>query len=165
MIQRKQTLYMLLAAVCMILLGTLSMYTFNAETASMELRSYGSVITEDGATSFIPSVKATCMVAIIGVSAVLYLVNIFLYRKREVQLSIIYAQYVLILGAVGYGAYYISSLENLFGEYVDAKGLELLTSVPSWTLALPVVALFFNFLASRGVAGDIALLRSVDRIR
>ncbi len=165
MIQRKQTIYMLGAAVCMILLGVLNMYTFNADAASMELRSYGSLVTENGETTFVPSVKASCMVAIIGISAVLYLVNIFLYKRRETQLSFLYAQYVLILGAVGYGAYYVISLKNLFEEYVDGKNLELLTSVPGWVLILPVVALLMNFLAVRGVAGDIALLRSVDRIR
>lgn len=166
MIQRKQTLYMLIAAVCMGLVGGLQLFTFNASTVSMEVYSYGAYLVENDTTTWLGvMVKALCFAAIFAISAVLMLVNIFLYKRRETQLSILYAQYILILGAVGYGVYYIWSLSNIFSEVVASQNLEMLTSVPNWTLGLPVVALLMNFLAARGVAGDIALLRSVDRIR
>lgn len=166
MIQRKQTLYMLIAAVCMALVGSLSLFTFNAESVSMEVYSYGAYLVKDGTASFLGwTVKALCFAAIFAISSVLMLVNIFLYKKRETQLSVLYAQYVLILGAVAYGVYYVWSMAGIFSESMSDKGIALLTSVPSWTLALPLVALLMNFLAVRGVAGDIALLRSVDRIR
>ncbi|MBR2332908.1 MAG: DUF4293 domain-containing protein [Rikenellaceae bacterium] len=166
MIQRKQSLYMLIAAICMAIVSVNELFTFNASTISMEVHTYGAYLVENDTATWLGfTVKALCFAAICAISTVLMLVNIFLYKKRETQLSILYAQYPLILGGVGYGVYYVWSMSNTFDEVITQYNLDVLTAVPSWSLALPVVALVMNFLATRGVAADIALLRSVDRIR
>ena len=165
MIQRKQTLYMLVAVVCMAIFTFAKMFTFNAAGSSMTLYTYGYSIQEMGAepVSQLLNLRAVCMVLLAVISTVLMAVNIFLFKKRELQLSLLMSQYALLVGIIGYGVYYVWSFSSIYAESI-ADG-SALTNVPGWSLCLPVVTLVMNFLAVRGVASDIALLRSVDRIR
>lgn len=165
MIQRKQTLYMLVAVVCMTIFTFAKMFTFNAAGSSMTLYTYGYSIQEMGAepVSQLLNLRAVCMVLLAAISTLLMLVNIFLFKKRELQLSLLMSQYALLVGIIGYGVYYVWSFSSIYAESI-ADG-SALTNVPGWSLCLPVVTIVMNFLAVRGVASDIALLRSVDRIR
>ena len=166
MIQRKQTLYMLVAVVCMTIFTFAKMFTFNAAGSSMTLYTYGYSIQEMGAAepvSQLFNLRAVCMVLLAAISTLLMLVNIFLFKKRELQLSLLMSQYALLVGIIGYGVYYVWSFSSIYAESIAADSA--LTNVPRWSLCLPVVTLVMNFLAVRGVASDIALLRSVDRIR
>ena len=165
MIQRKQTLYMLVAVVCMTIFTFAKMFTFNAADSSMTLYTYGYSIQEMGAepVSQLLNLRAVCMVLLAAISTVLMAVNIFLFKKRELQLSLLMSQYALLVGIIGYGVYYVWSFSSIYAESIAADSA--LTNVPGWSLCLPVVTLVMNFLAVRGVASDIALLRSVDRIR
>ena len=165
MIQRKQTIYMLVAVVCMTIFTFAKMFTFNAADSSMTLYTYGYSIQEMGAepVSQLLNLRAVCMVLLAAISTVLMAVNIFLFKKRELQLSLLMSQYALLVGIIGYGVYYVWSFSSIYAESI-ADG-SALTNVPGWSLCLPVVTLVMNFLAVRGVASDIALLRSVDRIR
>ena len=165
MIQRKQTLDMLVAVVCMTIFTFAKMFTFNAADSSMTLYTYGYSIQEMGAepVSQLLNLRAVCMVLLAAISTVLMAVNIFLFKKRELQLSLLMSQYALLVGIIGYGVYYVWSFSSIYAESI-ADG-SALTNVPGWSLCLPVVTLVMNFLAVRGVASDIALLRSVDRIR
>lgn len=165
MIQRKQTLYMLVAVVCMAIFTFAKMFTFNAAGSSMTLYTYGYSLQEVGAepVSQLFNLRAVCMVLLAAISTLLMLVNIFLFKKRELQLSLLMSQYALLVGIIGYGVYYVWSFSSIYAESI-ANG-SALTNVPGWSLCLPVVTLVMNFLAVRGVASDIALLRSVDRIR
>ena len=165
MIQRKQTIYMLVAVVCMTIFTFAKMFTFNAADSSMTLYTYGYSIQEMGAepVSQLLNLRAVCMVLLAAISTLLMAVNIFLFKKRELQLSLLMSQYALLVGIIGYGVYYVWSFSSIYAESI-ADG-SALTNVPGWSLCLPVVTLVMNFLAVRGVASDIALLRSVDRIR
>ena len=165
MIQRKQTIYMLVAVVCMAIFTFAKMFTFNAAGSSMTLYTYGYSIQEMGTepVSQLLNLRAVCMVLLAAISTVLMAVNIFLFKKRELQLSLLMSQYALLVGIIGYGVYYVWSFSSIYAESI-ADG-SALTNVPGWSLCLPVVTLVMNFLAVRGVASDIALLRSVDRIR
>ena len=165
MIQRKQTLYMLVAVVCMAIFTFAKMFTFNAASSSMTLYTYGYSIQEVAAepVSQLFNLRAVCMVLLAAISTLLMLVNIFLFKKRELQLSLLMSQYALLVGIIGYGVYYVWSFSSIYAESIAADSA--LTNVPGWSLCLPVVTLVMNFLAVRGVASDIALLRSVDRIR
>lgn len=167
MIQRKQTLYMLVAVICMTVFTFAKMYTFNSADSSMTLYTYGYNLYEAGAEEPVAgaevNLRSLCMVVLAALSTVLMLVNIFLYKKRELQLSILMSQYALLIGVIGYGVYYVWSFSTIFAESIPAG--TALTNIPGWSLCLPLVTLLMNYLAVRGVASDIALLRSVDRIR
>lgn len=88
------------------------------------------------------------------------LVTIFLFRKRGVQVRLCFVQAVLLLGIEGFVALYIYKLK---------EGLEAMGGMFAirYSLAdlLPIVALIFVYLAFRGITKDIALVKSLDRIR
>ena len=117
MIQRKQTLYMLVAVVCMAIFTFAKMFTFNAAGSSMTLYTYGYSIQEMGAepVSQLLNLRAVCMVLLTVISTVLMAVNIFLFKKRELQLSLLMSQYALlavVLGTVLFLAGFLGELIN-----------------------------------------------------
>ncbi|MBQ8863120.1 MAG: DUF4293 domain-containing protein [Rikenellaceae bacterium] len=166
MIQRKQSLYMLLGVVCLVLFALLPMFTFNAADSSMRLYTYGFALSEGGDNYALTegvNLRSLCMIALTAIAGVVMLVNIFLFRRRELQLSILMAEYALLIGIVAFGAYYVWFFGDTYASTIPTGSA--LTNVPGWSLCLPFVALLTNYLAVRGVASDIALLRSIDRIR
>lgn len=88
------------------------------------------------------------------------LVTIFLFRKRGVQVRLCFVLAVLLLGIEGFVALYIYKLK----EGLEAMGGPFAIRY-SLADVLPIVALVFVFLAFRGISKDIALVRSLDRIR
>lgn len=86
-------------------------------------------------------------------------VTIFLYRKRMIQLRLCFVLAILMLGIQGFIVMHLYKLT------------QVLDAMQSYAIRytvfdiFPVVALFFVWLAFRGVTKDVALLKSLDRIR
>ena len=99
------------------------------------------------------------MGALIALAALLPLVNIFLYRKRTLQIRLCIVEIVLLLGVQIFVVYYIYHATSAFGE--------LESSSASYTLAdvIPLVSIVLMWLASRGIMKDEYIVRSLDRIR
>lgn len=97
---------------------------------------------------------------IAGLTALVALVAVFFYKDRKRQRSVVLAaqwlDIVLVL-AVGGG---IAAL-----AMSDDTALAAAATPVFLTLLLPVVAYVFLRLARRGVEKDIALVRSMDRLR
>ena len=95
-----------------------------------------------------------------GVTAVVGLLAVFLYKNRTLQRKVILGTQVLTIGLllllVG-GLYVLGQL-----QFTTADG-------PYWPaiigMLLPVGAYVFFFLARRGVEADINLIKSMDRLR
>ncbi len=89
-----------------------------------------------------------------GVSALLVFINIFLYKKRPVQVKLNYLVILLILILSGLSLYYsgIVSGEKSFSK----KDIEWL---------IPLVSIVFLLTANKYIKRDEALVKSVDRIR
>jgi len=97
---------------------------------------------------------------IAGLTALVALVAVFLYKDRKRQRSIVLAAQwldILLVLAMGGG---IAAL--VIG---DSAALGAGATLVFLTLLLPVVAYVFLRLARRGVEKDIALVRSMDRLR
>lgn len=154
---------MLIAVVCLALFGTLPMCRFMTGDTTLTAHAYGSYLSVSGASAAFMGVTslAVCLALLTGIATLLMLVNVFLFKHRTAQLSVLFAEYVLELGIIGFAVAEILIVRK--GVY--AAGLGDVMFAPSWTLALPVVALVMNYLAVRGVAHDEALVRSVNRIR
>ncbi|WP_294596444.1 DUF4293 domain-containing protein [uncultured Rikenella sp.] len=88
------------------------------------------------------------------------LVTVFLFRKRGVQVRLCFVQAVLLLGIEGFVVLYIYKLK----EGLEAMGGPFAVRY-SLADVLPIVALIFVYLAFRGITKDIALVKSLDRIR
>lgn len=95
-----------------------------------------------------------------GLAALVALVAVFLYRDRAKQRKVVLAaqwlDVLLVLVMVG------GLVALTFG---DEAGLGVGATSLYLTLLLPVVAYVFLRLARRGVEKDIALVRSMDRLR
>lgn len=95
-----------------------------------------------------------------GVTIALALIAIFLYKNRKKQRSVVVGvQWLTVLWmAVFYGGlFYGGQLQ------VEAGGDPITASL--LVLLVPILAYVFFFLARRGIQRDIALVRSMDRLR
>lgn len=149
MIQRIQTLFLLLVVVLMGVTAFCPLVEIVNGTPELSIAfsSYG--IGADFPTWGV----LTLAVA----SALLAFVNIFLYKKRKLQVNIGYLTVILIV------VYYVTALVymNAFlGKIDSAYTLNL-----QFGIILPVAALIFDLLAISRIKKDEKLVKSLDRIR
>ncbi len=140
MIQRIQTLYLTAATALMACAFWLPLATFFGQGEEIVLR----------------SMEWWPLAVLLGLTAGLLFVVIFLYKRRLLQLRLCFSAAVLTLGSQGFVAYYIWQLSTN-------------PSVMTWKMAAPAVfplaAFVFVLLAIRGIIRDLRLIRSLDRIR
>ncbi len=141
MIQRKQSVYLLLGAVSLsvvFLLGGI----FDGQAAASLAWYTPSLITTGAAT------------------VILAIGTIFLYQNRELQKKMVLGVQVLdlvfIMILVG-GMYLTGTLSVQVGGTQPVEGILV--------LLLPILAYVFFYLARRGIQADIDLVRSMDRLR
>lgn len=155
MIQRIQTLYLLGVVVLTMLMMCLPLAEFLCGAETFNLYGYGlrSVATGE-------MYKSTIFLAIMLVAtALLPLVNIFLYKRRMTQIRYCIVEFVLLVGSVLMLALHYFLFYRAFADF-DFHALSVKV-----TMLLPIAALFLNYLAMKAIAADEALVRSVDRIR
>ncbi|NDV68002.1 DUF4293 domain-containing protein [Dysgonomonas sp. 25] len=91
-----------------------------------------------------------------GLSALVAFINIFLFKKRKLQIKLgMLTAFLLILFYVAAGAYF----------YVYSNRMALEFSGAYYGIILPLVALILNFMAIGRIKKDEKLVRSLDRIR
>jgi hypothetical protein len=141
MLQRMQSLWLLLAAICAFLTIKFSFYSGNVEKPG-EAVSFQYLTATFNIWILILTIALVCMA----------LIDIFLYKNRKLQGRI---------GILGL----IFSLLNIFlylrqiHQFVENQGSHTITAV--FVFAIPV----FFFLAVRGIYKDQKLVRSLDRLR
>ena len=150
MIQRKQSIWLLLAAaitlLCFILPYGLSQTTVEASTTISE--------TNLNAKSDIWSAVLTAL------SAAFSVIIIFLYKNRPLQMKLILVNMLFYVGTTIY--YYIHASKVELGHKV---AIGLVGSQLYVGLLLPLISIFFLILAFSGVKNDDTLVKSVDRLR
>lgn len=144
MLQRIQTLYMLAIAGFMTALCFCPMATYVAGDAE------GAFVAFD--FWWIGVLFALC--------AVVPFVAIWLYKNRLLQVRLLCAEVVLLVGAQIFSLWYSIG----FTKNVVALGEIAMTSIKTPTF-FPVVCVILALLAIRGVLKDERLVRSLDRIR
>jgi hypothetical protein len=141
MIQRIQSVYLLLGALC---LTSLALVDDIWLSQAAELQAW-----------YVPAV------AIVGIATVIAaLTAIFLYKDRSRQLKFIVAVQLMTL----------AFLVILFGGQILVGDFTLLEGGTAdvamiIALVLPLAAYIFFYLARRGVRRDINLVKSIDRLR
>lgn len=146
MIQRKQTIYLLLAFVAIVVcmcsrVGSLVSTVSQASLYNLWL--------SDGQGAHNMSVWP--LFATLLLAALLALVTIFLYTKRKLQSKLCLVLMVLLL------LWYV-----LLAVLPQSLGGSL---VLGWASAMPAVALLCAIFARKGILADEKLVRSLDRIR
>ena len=147
MIQRIQSVFLLIVVILAALLLALPVYVFpDIKTvttgAEVVVKSYG--------------VKANVLLSIItGAIGMLSLIAILLYKNRNLQLRICKLNMLLLC-----------TLTGLLFFPADTMGTSLDQRVSyQYGAYLPLIQLIFTFLASRAIKKDEELVRSADRIR
>ena len=150
MIQRIQTLYLLLV----VILGTLLCFFSPVQFLMPEGTEY---------ISLMPFNKWALAAITVAIPA-LALVTIFLFRRRLLQSRLNITNVVLCLGYYAMLALYIAFIVKGYEPLVDntLSGAEWYLSV--WA-AIPLVNIVLIMMATRRILKDEALVRAADRLR
>jgi hypothetical protein len=147
MIQRIQTIWLLLAAVAILGLFALPTFTLQHEGVSYALTALGqksSAAPQANSTHILLAIS-TAMAALISIS------NVFNFRNRAFQKRIAFANMLLLVLL----SFWFSQLGKSF-PVAPKLG---------FGMVLPPLAIVFTFLAIRGIKNDEKLVRSADRLR
>ena len=149
MIQRIQTVYLLIVAILAVVVMSMPIGSFITPDSTILEISNLSISGADGTLNYEP----WALFAIQMLSAVIALGTIFLYKKRMVQIRLSIFNIVLLVGYYATLAAFVYMLkeENSF--------------VPAWNICLPFVSIILNWLAIRAIGSDEALVRSYNSLR
>ena len=155
MLQRVQTVYLLAATVLMSLMLFLPLAEIAAEgTGIYEVLSKGWFITS-GETAELAMATWPVFILVLFLT-LLSLINIFLYKKRKLQIRICIYSIILAFGLIGLIYYYF---------VLGFRPLDEPAYALSFPMVLPAIFIILVYLAFRGIRKDEILIRSQDRIR
>ncbi len=155
MIQRIQSIYLLLATIASAIALFTPLAFFSISTGELFDLYASGLTTADG-----EMLQGSIFLMVLGViAAVVPFVNIFLFKNRMLQIRACVVEVVLLFGFyVMLGAYYYLSC-RVFGDIgVEVRGIH-----PS--IVAPLVAILLNFFAAKAIFDDEVLVKSTDRIR
>ncbi len=162
MLQRIQSVWMTMtvALVCIVLF--MPVITFSVAGADFSVMTYGVKMAAGevlvGGEEFIAPVMSVLLAVLLGLAALVPLMTIFFYKRRQVQLRLLGAEFILLLGGAGFTGYYMWHFSRIVTEN---SGNYFFSFFP----LLLVVAMLTNWFAIRGVMRDEILVRAADRIR
>lgn len=146
MIQRIQTLWLLLAAIFNALLFFIPLYKFNYPN-----QVYSPWMVER-VTSFVPLFIVAAVITILPV------ISIFFFKNRKRQTSMVWISFISILSFLSIVLMRVSNLKNATPQPGNFQ-----YSIPG--ILVTVVAAVFLVLALRGIRQDEKLVKSMDRLR
>ncbi|MCI5744602.1 DUF4293 domain-containing protein [Phocaeicola faecicola] len=149
MIQRIQTVYLLIVAILMVLMMSFPIGFFYTEAAVAEMSNL-SVALPDGALDYTP----WALFVLLMLVAVLSLATIFLYKKRMLQIRLTLFSSIVLIGYYATLAFFVYSTLKGYGSFTY-----------SWTVSLPVVSIILNWLAIRAIGKDEMLVKAYERLR
>ena len=154
MIQRKQTVYLLLAAILSIVCLCLPLGTVVLEGMGIVPNLYNLALLQyaDNAQQY--DFSYSPLFVVLAVTVVLELVAIFMYRNRKRQARVCSLNIALLLIWMALFVYF---------KYVRLTSIGALEQTP-WAY-IPFVAAVLNYLAFKGIRADERLVRAADRIR
>ena len=152
MIQRIQTLYLLLATAlmaCTLFMPIAHVSTAQGELVLQAFKPFGSEMA-----------FGWLFAALFILATLLPLVTIFLFKYRKRQVGLCAAEGVLQLGAVVVILlFYWLIIPDILQDFT------ILSKSLGWAFIMPVAALIPTFLAGRAIFREEVLVRSLDRIR
>ena len=156
MIQRKQTLFLLVAVIASLLCFFMPIGVILPKGMGGVVSLYNLGFVDDNGTI---TVSGTCLplFILLAVSTALSLVTIFLYKKRKLQLSLCATN--LLFSVLWYIDYALLSFGMVTVPEVEGN-VEV-----KFAACLPLIAIIMVVLARKGVADDEKLVRAADRIR
>ena len=160
MIQRIQTVYLLLATVLMAMTLMMPLATITNGTNEIVFTAFG-VTGLPESFGKVSSQLPIYLGGLLLLPTLLPIVIIFLFKKRMLQIRLCVSELVLQLGALAFIGIYCYRLYDVIDSSIKSKWIFTL----GWASIMPIVAMILTGLAIRGIAKDEALVRSLDRIR
>lgn len=149
MIQRIQTVYLLVVAILAVVMISLPVGSFVTPDYHMNELTNLALVSEEGVSDYAP----WALFALQTVSAILALVTIFLYKKRMLQIRLTLFNMLVLVG------YYVTLVIFVLNLKGDAS------FVPSWTVCLPLISIILSWLAIRAIGKDEMLVKAYERLR
>ena len=150
MLQRIQSVYLILAAAAMLISVTLPLASFYFNTEEVLFEAMGIYLNGELTDS-------TWGLFVIGLmSSIAALITIFLYKNRILQIRLSIFNIVLMTGFYlyfGFIMYRVYPVENLEFSKVGFGAI------------MPIVSIILTILAIRKIGADEALIRSLNRLR
>jgi len=156
MIQRKQSLFLLLAVASLVGLAFLPIASFIGEKDSLVMYVYKVVSLVPDSPTVFSSMFLLPLLAIVLVTAITSFGTIFMYKNRIRQIRMVRLMVFLLVVAIGlFFLYYTSAMEEATAG----------TITPELGIYLIPVSILLLFLALRGIIADERLIRSSERLR
>lgn len=154
MIQRIQSLYLLVAAALLAVAIFAPIASFAGGGAELTLSAFALA---DAAGEYAES--TIWMGILLSLSAALPFITIFLYKHRQLQMRLCGVELVLLAGDIAFMAIYWFLAERV------VENAAFSASVIRFGAVMPVISIVFVALAMRAIFRDEMLVRSLDRIR
>lgn len=150
MIQRKQTVFLLLAFISTLVCLFLPLGTFEPVGMGVGSMMYNIRISGNGVSDF----SVCVLFVLLLLSSILSVWTIFMYGNRKRQIALCGVDMLLVV--VWYAC---------FAFFANSAGVEGSKFHVSFASCLPFVALILIVMARRGIIHDEKLVRAADRIR
>ena len=151
MIQRIQTIYLLLAALFMLLFYIFPIAIFNTDVFAFEFFNCHLTHPED----LKPPITLTPLAILPSISILISFISIFLFKKRKTQMRMGKVNMLLIFTIIGTTVLYFFKLSDLLDGTVQY----------GFAGVFPLLAFITTIMANSAINSDEKLVRSADRIR
>ena len=149
MIQRIQTIYLLVVSILMIVCMCTPVGSIISADNEISAFTNLSITMGNGTKDYAP----WALFVILLLVAALSFGTIFMFKKRMLQIRLTIFSIVMLIG------YYLTLAAFIFMLADNAS------FTPSWTICLPFVAIVLSWLAIRAIGADEALVKAYDRLR
>lgn len=156
--QRKQTLFLVLAALSAVATWWFPVATYLRGQEVYLFHTRG-LFTADGTEVVDAALKAPFHV-LFTVIAVALVGCIFMYRNRVRQARFVRSTYLVTLGTIAF----LFITDNSIATYLELATVKVIDSY-GVSFFLPMITLVFSLAAERAIKSDEALVRSTDRLR
>ena len=154
MIQRKQTLYLFLAAVATVVCMFLPLGSVEQQGMGVEPLLYNMSLISKLNSDVQYDFSYMPLFVILALTVIIELITIFLYKNRKRQARLCSLNIALLL---------VWMILFVYFKYVRLTDIGVLhQTIPAY---LPFLAAVLNYLAFKGIRADERLVRAADRIR
>ena len=157
MIQRIQSVFLIIVGVCMICTFFFPVLKKSNSQGSIELN-YIEMKYTAKANNQTKTTKTFYMAILAAVAAVVSLFSISKFKNRLLQMKLGLLNSVVMCGILGFTMYFISQGEKMIGSNLGYQNFTI-------GFYLPIVGLISNILANRFIRKDEKLVRESDRMR
>lgn len=157
MIQRIQSVYLLLAILFNLGMAFLPVFSINEPDLSLRVYAFTQSFTDvSGITVTKPAPLLILLPVLLAIVATVVVIFMYKDRKKQIRLcnSLYLLQFIIVLLAV---------IWIITTHHIPLS--ELITKAHPLSLIFPVVSMWWVFMAQRSIKKDEELVRSVDRIR